>query len=155
MNQNTALAEKAEKVVYAAIGAPLVTGRKLIDLGSKVAGTATDRLETWASEGKKATEKWGADSKKVADQVRTGQVVEEFTARMDLDQIQDRVGKLRDQLEGVLTNWRESFSPEGDSKTATVAAKAPATKATPAKKAPATKATAKKAPAKKTVSASK
>ena len=41
-----------------------------------------------------------------------------------LEKVQEQVEKLRDQLEGALHNWRESFTPEE-------AAKKPAPKAAP------------------------
>ena len=135
--------DTAKKAFYAMVGAPVVAQKRLTDASGKMVDGAKREFDKWAKEGEK-----------VATEVRKNDVVEEISSRMDVDQIQGQVEKLRDQLETALTNWRENFRPESKSAPAAkpAAKKAPATKATakkaPAKK-PATKATAKKAPAKK------
>jgi hypothetical protein len=132
--------ELATKTAYAAVGAPIVVSRKVMDFGSKMMSDAQGLIDQYASEGKKATK-----------QLRERNVVEEIEHRMNIDKVQDRVEQLRDQLENTLANWRESFAPEEPIKkpAAKPAAKKPAAKKAPAKKAPA-KPAAKKAPAKKT-----
>ena len=123
----------AQRTAHAAVGAPVVAGRKLADLSGRLAKTARDEFETWADEGEK-----------VATQLRDRKVLTELRERVDFDQIQGRVEKLRDQLEDVLSKWRESFMPQSDEAippTAPVAAK-PAAKKPPAKK-PAAKAASK------------
>jgi hypothetical protein len=137
--------EMVKKTFYASIGAPVVAGRMAKDYaewlsarGSKYGKLAQDRFEELSKEGQKVTK-----------QLRDADVVEELQSRVDFDKVQDRVEKMRDQLEGALESWRESFTPVAKPAEAKpVAAKKPATKAT-AKKAPAKKATAKKAPATK------
>ena len=153
--------EFAAKAFYAAVGAPVVYGRKvkeytekLVEYGDKMTEQAQSAFDDFAKEGEKVTK-----------QFRDTDVVEEFQSRVDLDKVQDRVEKLRDQLETALHNWRESFTPadkpevipveaakapakKAPAKKAPVAKKAPAKKAPVAKKAPAKKAPAKKAPAK-------
>jgi hypothetical protein len=121
------------KTVYATIGAPVVIGRKVkayaekaTELGPKVTEGAQHTFEEWAEEGEKFTKG-----------LQDSSVVEEVQSRVDLDKVQDRVEKLRDQLETSMTTWREGFAPGGK----------PAEKA-PAKK-PAAKTTTKKAPAAK------
>ncbi len=121
------------------------------DYGVKLADNAQTQMSTFAEEGEKTAKK-----------LQGGNVVEEIQHRVDLDKVQDRVEKLRDQLEGALQSWRESFTPtdtrtpakkvtvESDSPTATdaaaastAAAKSGATTATatkPAARKPATKA---------------
>ncbi|HEY5891305.1 MAG TPA: hypothetical protein VIW94_11495, partial [Acidimicrobiia bacterium] len=95
---------------------------------TKVAGKA---FETWASEGEK-----------VVARVSDNKTVEEITAKVDLDQVQEQVGKLRTQLEDMLATWRASFRP------ATESAK-PAAKKASASKASASKASASEAAAPK------
>jgi hypothetical protein len=131
------------KTVYAAIGAPVVFGRKVKayaekagELGPKVTEGAQHTFEEWAEEGEKFTKG-----------LQDSSVVEEVQSRVDLEKVQDRVEKLRDQLEASMTTWREGFAPGGKPAEKAPAAKAPAKKA-PAKK-PAAKATTKKAPAAK------
>jgi cell division septation protein DedD len=124
----------AGKAMYAMVGAPVVLGRKVKDLSMKMTDNAKDQYEEFAKEGKK-----------VSKEIRERNVVEEISHRVDLEQIQGRVEKLRDQLEGALENWRESFNP---SPTKPAPAAKPATRST-AKKAPARKPAARKAPARK------
>jgi hypothetical protein len=148
--------EFATKAFYAAIGAPVVYGRKvkaytekIVEYGDKMTDQAQSAFDDWAEEGEKVTKSF-SDRK----------VVEELQNRVDLDKVQDRVEKLRDQLETALHNWRESFTPAAKPEMIPVeeAPKAPA-KTTPtrtaAKKAPAKKVAAKKAPAKKAPAATR
>jgi hypothetical protein len=126
------------KAAYAAVGAPVVIGRRIKDLGAKVADQTQAQYEVFADEGAK-----------VAKQLQKRNVVEELEQRIHLDKVQDRVDKLRDQLEQTLHSWRDSFVP-GETESENAAADAVAKEA-PEKKAatkPATKAKAKKAPAK-------
>ncbi|MEA2002287.1 MAG: hypothetical protein U9N84_10455 [Actinomycetota bacterium] len=132
--------EMMAKTAYAAVGAPIVVGRKVKDFGSQFMSGAQTRFDGYATEGEKATK-----------HLKDRNVVEELEHRMNIDKVQDRVEQLRDQLENTLANWRESFTPETEA--AKTAAKKPVAKKAPAKatakKAPAKKAAAKKAPAKK------
>ena len=147
--------ELAAKAFYAAVGAPVVYGRKvkeytekLVEYGDKMTDQAQSAFDDFAKEGEKVTK-----------QFRDGNVVEEFQSRVDLDKVQDRVEKLRDQLETALHNWRESFTPGDKPEVIPVEAapkKAPVAKKAPAKKAPAkAPAATKKAPAKKAPAATK
>lgn len=142
---------RATKAVHAAIGAPIVTGRKVKALTGKLAGYG-DKVTAQA---KTTYDEWADEGEKLASQIQDRSVVEEIQSRVDLDKVQGRVEKLRDQLEGALESWRESFAPGQDPAgtetapaTKPVPKKAPAAK-TSAKKAPATKPAAKKAAAKK------
>ena len=138
--------DMAKKTAYAAVGAPVIFGRKLKEFSSKTMSDAQGQIDSYAKEGEKMTK-----------QLKERNVVEELEHRMNIDKVQDRVEQLRDQLETTLNNWRESFTPDEVAKKAPVkpaakpaAKKAPAkttAKKAPAKKAPA-KTTAKKAPAK-------
>lgn len=122
-----------KKTAFAAVGAPVVVGRKVKGFSTKVVEEAQAQFDTYATEGEK-----------MAKQLKKRNVVEELEQRISIDKVQDRVERLRDQLETTLSNWRDSFAPAA--KPASV--KKPAAKA-PAKK-PAAKTTAKKTPAKKT-----
>jgi polyhydroxyalkanoate synthesis regulator phasin len=130
--------EVVRKSAFVAVGAPVVVARKVKDFSNKMMADAQTQIDEYATEGEKVTK-----------QLKDRNVVEELEHRMNIDKVQDRVEKLRDQLENTLNNWRESFSPESEKKTEEPE-KAPAAKKAPAKKAPAAKkTTAKKAPAKK------
>jgi hypothetical protein len=128
--------EMAKKTAYAAVGAPVITARKVKDFSTKFMAGAHDHIDTYAAEGEKVTK-----------QLKDRNVVEELEHRMNIDKVQDRVEQLRDQLENTLNTWRESFTPATE-EPAKKASTKPAAKTT-AKKAPA-KTAAKKAPAEKT-----
>jgi len=119
----------SRKTAYAVIGAPVVAGRRIADYAGRVGKTIQKEFEAWVAEGER-----------LSGELREAKVVSEIKDRVDLDQLQDRVEKLKDQLEDVLTNWRETFKPGED--------KAEAEKSKATKK-PAAKTTAKKPAARK------
>jgi len=160
------ITEASKKMLYAAVGAPVVTVRKLgeritgagdrvSDLRDRVSDELTKELEAWAKEGEKLI-------LKIREREGVEEFVEDLTERVDLDQIQERVGKLRENLDEMLQSWRTSFKPATPEKIEVVeeapapkpAAKKPAAKASTAAKKPAAKKPAAKKPAaKKTTSA--
>jgi hypothetical protein len=158
---------QTKQMFYAAVGAPVLVAKtvtdRVIDLRTKltteassISKTAERRLAAWAEEGEK-----------VVSRITDAKVVDEIASRVDFDQVQVQVSKLRDQLEDMLSTWRASFRPETSKvekvqkplevKTPATAAKTPAAKPIakngqskngPAKKAPAVRKPAvKKAPA--------
>jgi uncharacterized protein (DUF885 family) len=106
--------ENVKKVFYAAVGTPMVAGRKFIDFGTDLF-TETS-LEDLEAAGREVT---GAirDSKMVeqiqdsVEQIQDSNVVEQIQVKVDVDQFQERVEVLREQLEKALHNWRDQFSP--------------------------------------------
>ena len=135
-----------KNAAYALIGAPVWAAKKLSEMTADLGDATRREFDEWVKEGENL-------AKKLSD----SNMVDELSERMDLDQIQEQVEKLRDQLESVLGNWRESFKAETKSADKP-AAKAPAAKKPaarkPAAKKPATTA-AKKPAAKKTTTARK
>ncbi len=124
------------KAAYALIGAPVWAAKRLAEFTSDMGDVSRREMQEWIKEGERITKRLSDNS-----------VVEELSERVDLDQIQDQVERLRDQLEAVLGNWRESFRPDKPA-TKKTAAKKPAAKKTAAKR-PAAKRTAAKKPAAK------
>ncbi|HKZ30219.1 MAG TPA: hypothetical protein VJ482_11375 [Acidimicrobiia bacterium] len=140
-----------KKVLYAAVGAPVVAARKLSERVTEMSGKLTEGLgkeyDLWAKEGEKVVTK-------ITDRTAVEEFVEDIGARVDFDQIQEHVGKLREQLDDMLSNWRSSFRPTTEKAQPVV----PAAKATTAAKKPAVKKTttaAKKPAVKKTTTAAK
>lgn len=136
---------QAKNVLYAAVGAPVVAARKVgvkvQDLRSKI----SDEASGYGQAAEKAINSWAVEGEKVVSQISDGKVVDEITAKVDLDQAKEQVTKLRDQLEDMLATWRSSFRPEkseGQKETAQPPAK---TAAKPAAKKPTTKKPAAKA----------
>ncbi len=114
--------EGAQKTAYAVIGAPKVATKRVAEYSTKMSDTARKEFDAWVTEGEKITA-----------HLRDGSTLEELRERMDFDQLQGRVEKLRDQLEEVLANWRETFTPEETKDVAKPAPK-PAAKKPAAKK---------------------
>jgi hypothetical protein len=158
---------KTKKYLYAAVGAQVAVAKsaqtKLEALVSKVNENATSassdlqsRIDTWAGEGEQFLGK-----------VTDAKAIDELTSRVDFDQMQTQVNKLRDQLEDIVSTWRANFRPETKSAPEKVTVTTPAAevpKATAAKtttsrttaaKKPAAKTTAAKTTAAKTTAASK
>lgn len=123
-----------KKVLYAAVGAPVVAARKLSERVTEMSGKLTEGLgkeyDLWAKEGEKVVTK-------ITDRTAVEEFVEDIGARVDFDQIQEHVGKLREQLDDMLSNWRSSFRPTTEKAQPVV----PAAKATTAAKKPAVKKT--------------
>lgn len=148
-----------KKYLYAAVGAQVAVAKsaqaKLEELMAKVNENATStskdmksRIDVWAGEGEQFLGK-----------VTDTKAIDELTSKVDFDQMQTQVNKLRDQLEDIVATWRANFRPSGAEKvtvsaTVTTEAKAPAAKA-PAAKTTAAKTTAAKTTAAKTTAAKK
>lgn len=124
-----------KKAAYAVVGAPLVAKKRLTEASGKWRSSARHEFDAWVTEGERLTA-----------EVRKGKVVEEIRDKVDFDQLQGRVEKLRDQLEDVLANWRSNFKPEKPAAKPATTAKKPAAKPTAAKTTTAKKPTAKKNP---------
>lgn len=127
------LTDTGKKAAYAMVGAPVVAGKRIAGVAGKGWETLRKEFEAWVTEGER-----------LSGEVREGKVVNEIKERMDFDQLQGRVEKLKDQLEDVLTNWRDTFKPAEDEAAAKPAAKKPAAtkKATTKKAAPKAETTA-------------
>ena len=150
---------ETKKAFYAAVGAPMVTmkraGDALKELSDKLTDRVGDASDKFTEEARKEFDMWAEEGEKLVSKLSEQKVVEDLSSRVDLDEIQERVGKLRDQLEDILTSWRESFAP-GDEveKPVVKVVKKPAAKTAAAKK-PAAKTAAAKKPAAKTAAAKK
>jgi len=127
------VAATSKKAAYAAMGAPVVAGRRIADYAGKVGKGLQKEFEAWVAEGER-----------LSGEVSEGKMVSEIKERVDFENLQGRVEKLKDQLEDVLTNWKDTFKP--GEKTEPAETK-DAAEAKPAKKAAAKKAAAKKAAA--------
>ena len=154
---------QTKKYLYAAVGAQVAVVRsaqaKLEDLKSMIdknsSSASSDmksRIDTWAGEGEQFLGK-----------VTDAKALDDLTSKVDFDQVQTQVNKLRDQLEDIVGTWRANFRPESKPAEKVVVSAAadapkPAAKATtarkPAAKKPTTKPVAKATTAKTTVTKS-
>ena len=141
--------ENVKKAFYAAVGTPMVAGRKFVDFSTDLfTETSLEDLETAGREVTGAIR----DSKVVeqiqesVDLIQEVKVVEQLHVKVDVDQFQERVEVLREQLETALHSWREQFTPgvAGPQPVKVeVEAETPTPKKTTAKKTTAKKATPK------------
>ena len=139
---------KTKNILYAAVGAPVVVARKVGDKVEDLRSKLSEEATGYGQAAEKAIDQWAVEGEKVVSRISDGKVVDEITAKVDLDQAKEQVSKLRDQLEEMLATWRTSFRPEkAEEKVEAEPAKAPAKK--PATRKPAAKTSATK-PASKT-----
>ena len=133
---------EAKDVLYAAVGAPVVAARKVGDKAAAVKGKVEEQTAAYGQSAEKAINSWAEEGEKLVHKVSEGKVVEEISAKVDLEHTKEQVGKLRGQLEDMMTTWRHSFRPEeaAEAEAAPAAAKKPAAKAPAAKKPAAAKA---------------
>lgn len=167
---------QTKKYLYAAVGVQVAAAKaaqsKLDELMSKV----TENASTASTDLKGRIDTWAGEGEQFLGKVTDTKAIDELTSKVDFDQVQTQVHKLRDQLEDIVATWRSNFRPEVEkvkvetsvsaetvpaakSETAPKpAAKKPAAKTTatkkPAAKKPATKTTAAKKPAAKKPAAS-
>lgn len=160
--QKGSMTMKSKQYVYAAVGAPVAV--------AKVAQSRVGELREKLNEGKdtvtkdlqKQLESWATEGEQLVGKIGDSKAIDEITERVDLDQVQEQVSKLRDQLEDLLDTWRANFRPAGKPEKVSgkievevTAAKAPVAKAPAAKTTPAAKSTPAKSTAAKTTAAKK
>ncbi len=141
---------QAKSVLYASVGAPVVAARKVGERVIVLRTKLTDGATEYSKVAEKAIDGWAVEGQKVVTRISDGKVVDEITAKVDLDGAKEQVSKLRDQLEDMLATWRQSFRPEkAADKAAEVKDAASASAKKPASK-PAAKSTPKASAAKTT-----
>ena len=152
-----------KKYLYAAVGAQVAVAKsaqtKLEELMSKLNESATSA----SSDAKGRIDVWAGEGEKFLSQVTDTKAIDEITSKVDFDQMQTQVHKLRDQLEDIVSTWRANFRPESKpaetvkvsgSESAATTAQATAKPADkPAAKKPAAKSTAAKSTAAKSTAA--
>jgi hypothetical protein len=158
---------KASKYAYAAVGAPVAIAKQLQEKLDDARAKMTETALGFSKEARSQVEAWSKTGEKLVGKVTDTKKIDEFTAKVDLEQAKEQVHKLREQLDDLLSTWKTNFRPEekvavkepvviqtAKPVVTTPAAKKPAPKATAAKK-PAAKATAAKKPAAKATAAKK
>lgn len=106
--------QNVKKAFYAAVGTPMVAGRKFIDFSTDLlTETSLEDLETAGREvtGAIRESKVVEQIQESVDLIQEVKVVEQLQVKVDVDQFQERVEVLREQLETALHNWREQFTP--------------------------------------------
>jgi DNA-binding protein HU-beta len=127
---------------------------KTLELGLTAADAAVEAIKLLMEQAMAFTDR---GFEKVSD-VQVGQknvgervqaTVDSVEEKIDVDQLQDQVAKLREQMEHVLISWKDSFRPSSTVTEVVAEEKVPAKKAV-TKQAPAKKATVKRTTTKKT-----
>ena len=147
-----------KNVLYAAVGAPVVAARKVVEAVAELRSTLNKEADSLGKTTNKRVAVWADEGEKIVSRITDAKMVDELTSKVDFDQVSTQVSKLRDQLEDMLSTWRASFRPE---RMPTVTAQASPdgvkleAKRSVARKpvAPRTPARAKKVPASSTVTA--
>ncbi len=145
--------ETTKKALYVTVGAPVLTARRVNEKFQEI--TSKLRDANLGADLRKEVDAWAAEGQKLVDRLGNQPIMEEFSARIDDIDLSSQVGKLREQLDEMLENWRQNFrpatapapvkkgettsAPSGPAKKVTTAAKTGAAKASTAKK-PAAKA---------------
>lgn len=103
---------ETKKYVYALVGAPVATVKaaknRVEEIRSRLERRAHDQWE----DAQKRLEDWAKEGEQVISRLKETKPLDELAARVDLDQVQGQVTKLRDQLEDLLDTWRSGFRPE-------------------------------------------
>ena len=151
---DTKIKEDARKAMFAAVGAPVLVGKtvseKLTTRFSDANTKASDFRAKFLKDARSEFEKWAAEGESLVKKLQDGEALEDLTQRVDVDQFQQQVGKLRTQLEDIIESWRSNFMPDSEraTKVTIEVDEAPKTAAKPAAKKPAAKKPAAKTAAK-------
>jgi hypothetical protein len=144
---------ETKKYIYAAVGAPVTAAKVAQTRVDEIRTKLTKNAETFGKDLRKQVEEWAAEGEKLVNKIGESKALDDLSERVDLDQVQEQVSKLRDQLEDLLSTWRSNFRPVGAAKPAPKAEKIvvtePKVEAKPAAKPAAAKPAAKKPAAKK------
>lgn len=103
---------KMQKMLYAAVGAPVVGYKKAEERVSDLRSKLNDEANSLGKTAEKRLTEWASEGQKLINKLSDAKVVDEVTSRVDFDQVSTQVNKLRDQLEDLLATWRSSFRPE-------------------------------------------
>jgi len=152
---DTKIREDARKAMFAAVGAPVLVGKtvseKLTSRFSEANTKASDFRAKFLKDARSEFEKWATEGESLVKKLQDGEALEDLTQRVDVDQFQQQVGKLRTQLEDIIESWRSNFMPDSEraTKVTIEVEEAPKSATKPAAKKPAAKKTAAKTATKK------
>lgn len=156
----TTATSKAKEISTSAVSTAADSTSSAGDMVKDYGSLATDAAKTWIETGfgfaelsLSTVKDFQLGDKNVGERAQA--TVDTVQDKIDVDQIQDQVAKMRHQMEAVMSTWKDSFRPSAaDSAVRTSPVKKATVTKTPTKKAPVkkasvTKTTVKKAPAKK------
>lgn len=130
MIDTTKTIETTKKAFFAAVGAPVVTARKVSAKWSELLELLQERRESLSEEARKEFDQWASEGHKLVERFNDQPMVEQIAAKIEDLDVEGQVGKLRDQLDDMMASWRKGFRPEAEK----VVVEEPAAKKAPAKK---------------------
>ena len=145
---------QAKKYLYAAIGAQVAAAKSAQAKVDEFVGALNKRTTDASTDLAQRIDVWAGEGEAFIDKMTDTKAIDDIASKVDFDQVQTQVNKLRDQLEDLVSTWRTNFRPEGApaEKVDVTEVEAPAagTKAQTAAKKPAAKSTTAKSGAKNT-----
>ena len=101
-----------KNVLYAAVGAPVVAARKVVEAVAELRSTLNKEADSLGKTTNKRVAVWADEGEKIVNRITDAKMVDELTSKVDFDQVSTQVSKLRDQLEDMLSTWKASFRPD-------------------------------------------
>ena len=101
-----------KNVLYAAVGAPVVAARKVVEAVAELRSTLNKEADSLGKTTNERVAVWADEGEKIVNRITDAKMVDELTSKVDFDQVSTQVSKLRDQLEDMLSTWRASFRPD-------------------------------------------
>ena len=105
---------ETKKYLYAAVGAPVTAAKttqtRVEDLRAKIEGN----LKSFNTDAQKRIDDWSKTGESTLGKLTDAKTIDDITTRVDFDQVQTQVNKLRDQLEDLVSTWRSNFRPAVD-----------------------------------------
>ncbi len=142
---------ETKKYLYAAVGAPVAVAKSTQTRVDGIRTKIEENMKAFGQDAQKRIDDWATTGESTVERITDTKTIDDLTTRVDFDQVQTQVNKLRDQLEDLVNTWRSNFRPATE---ASAPAK-PATAPKPAAKKPAAKKPAAKKPAAKKPAAKK
>ena len=102
---------QTKKLLYAAVGAPIAVAKTAQARVEEIRVKLTEGAGVLTKDLGAQLEEWAKEGEELISRIGDSKAVDGLTERMDLDQVQEQVTRLRDQLEDLLDTWRSNFRP--------------------------------------------
>jgi hypothetical protein len=104
--------ETTKKVLYATVGAPVLTAKRVNEKFGEITTKLRDR--NLGEDLRKEFDAWAAEGEKLVDRLGDQPVVEEWGTKLEDIKVAEGVSKLREQLDDMIANWRKIFRPNSE-----------------------------------------
>lgn len=106
---------EAKKYVYAAVGAPVALARSTQSRLERLRSELGERRRASWEDVQRQVAAWAEEGERLIERLTDAKAIDELAAKVDFDQMQGQVTRLRDQLEEMLETWRANFRPHRQS----------------------------------------